>query len=97
MVFAVWSGRRQFLTDSVARLFRASYDWGREHVDEMVDRASAERGFPKQLARAYFTGHIVYELSSRHLEGLELFRSHVRALDSSDGVILRNPSCIAPQ
>jgi predicted solute-binding protein len=97
MVFAVWSGRARFLTDAVSSAFRASYDWGREHVDEMVDLAAAERGFPRQLARAYFTRHIVYELSARHLEGLALFRRLVRDLDSSDGVILRNPSCVAPQ
>jgi predicted solute-binding protein len=47
----------------------------------MVDRAAAERGFPKELSRAYFTRYIVYELSAKHLEGLALFRSHVRALD----------------
>ena len=46
----------------------------------MVEAASAERGFPKELARAYLTRHIVYALSAKHLEGLELFRKHVRAL-----------------
>jgi chorismate dehydratase len=80
MVFAVWAGRKQFLTPDVASAFCASYEWGRQHPDEMVELAASERGFPRELARAYFTRHIVYELSAKHLDGLELFRHHVRAL-----------------
>jgi predicted solute-binding protein len=47
----------------------------------MVAGASAERGFPSDLARQYFTRHIVYELSAKHLEGLAAFRKLVRDLD----------------
>jgi predicted solute-binding protein len=81
MVFAVWAGRPEFLTPDAAEAFRASHRWAREHLDEMVERASAERGFGKELARAYFTRHIVYTLSAKHLEGLTLFRKRVLALD----------------
>jgi chorismate dehydratase len=81
MVFAVWAGRTEFLTVDAAEAFRASYHWGREHLDEMVEHASVERGFDKDLARAYFTRHIVYPLSSKHLEGLALFRRLVLALE----------------
>jgi chorismate dehydratase len=81
MVFAVWAGHSQFLTDDAAEAFRASYRWGREHVDEMVEHASSERGFRKELARAYFTRHIVYPLSAKHLEGLALFRKLALALE----------------
>jgi chorismate dehydratase len=81
MVFAVWAGRTEFLTDDVAEAFRASHLWGREHVEQMVEHASSERGFGKELARAYFTRHIVYPLSARHLEGLALFRKLVLALE----------------
>jgi chorismate dehydratase len=81
MVFAVWAGRTEVLTPDVAEAFRASYRWGREHVDEMVERAAADRGFSQELARAYFTRHIVYPLSSRHMEGLALFRKLVLALE----------------
>ena len=80
MVFAVWAGRSECLTNDVAEAFRASYKWGSEHVDDMVARASAERGFPKDLARQYFTRYIVYQLSAKHLEGLALFRKLVRDL-----------------
>jgi predicted solute-binding protein len=86
MVFAVWAGRTEFLTAQVAAAFRASYEWGSEHLDEMVEHASAERGFGKALARDYFSRHIVYPLSSRHLEGLALFRNLVRALQPAAAV-----------
>jgi predicted solute-binding protein len=86
MVFAVWAGRTEFLTDGAGEAFRASYRWGREHVDEMVERASSERGFRKELARAYFTRHIVYPLSARHLGGLALFRKLVLALEPESAV-----------
>jgi predicted solute-binding protein len=83
MVFAVWAGRTEFLTSGAAEAFRASYRWGVEHVDEMVEFASIERGFRKELAREYFTRHIVYPLSAKHLEGLALFRKLVLALDAA--------------
>lgn len=81
MVFAVWAGGKEALTATTAEAFLASHNWACEHVDEMVSRASAERGFPKDLARRYFTKHIVYRLTPRHLRGLEQFRKLVRELD----------------
>lgn len=87
MVFAVWAGRKQFLTPDVAETFRNSYEWGRTHVDEMVEHATADRGFPKELARAYFTKHIGYPLSTKHLEGLALFRKLVLALEPLSAVV----------
>ena len=45
MVFAVWAGRTEVLTAQVATAFQASWEWGRGHMDEIVVRAAAERGF----------------------------------------------------
>jgi chorismate dehydratase len=87
MVFAVWAGRAEFLTAEVAEAFRASHRWGREHLDEMIERGSADRGFERNLVRDYFTRHIVYPLSPRHLEGLRLFRKHVADLEPAGIVI----------
>jgi chorismate dehydratase len=84
MVFAVWAGRAEFLTLEAAEAFRASHRWGREHLDDMVERASIERGFGRDLVRAYFTRHIVYPLSPRHLEGLRLFRKLAGELEPAD-------------
>jgi predicted solute-binding protein len=80
MVFAVWAGRAEVLTPEAAAAFSASYRWGKSHMDVIVQRA-AGHGFPEELARDYLTRHIEYELSGRHLRGLELFRSRVRQLD----------------
>lgn len=87
MVFAVWAGRTEFLTQEARDAFLASWRWGRDRLDEMVEHAFTERGFAKDLARAYFTRHIVYPLSSRHLEGLALFRKLVLALDSMPAAV----------
>jgi predicted solute-binding protein len=81
MVFAVWAGHAKVLAADVAETFRASHQWGHEHVDEMVNHAATERGFDKDLARAYFTRHIVYPLGPKHREGLALFRKYVAALE----------------
>ena len=87
MVFAVWAGRTEFLTPAAREAFLGSWRWGRDHLDEMVEHALAERGFAKELTRAYFTRHIVYRLTPRHLEGLALFRKLVRALDAMPAAV----------
>ncbi len=79
MVFAVWAGRPEALTPEVERVFQASWDWGRGHIEEIA-RGAAERGFSEAVAREYVTRHIVYELGERHRAGLELFRAKVREL-----------------
>ena len=81
MVFAVWAGHTRFLTPEAAAAFRGSYQWGRDHVDEMVEHAARERGFDPKLARDYFTRYIAYPLGPKHLEGLALFRKMVMELD----------------
>ncbi len=80
MVFAVWAGRSGVLKPGVAKAFQDSWEWGRGHMDEIVAQAQAERGFPEALARRYLTRNIVFELTARHREGLELFRRKVREL-----------------
>lgn len=80
MVFAVWAGKAQVLTEAVRTAFRESYDWGRPYLNDMVSLASAERGFEPALAHEYLTRFIQYELTPRHLEGLALFRKLAAAL-----------------
>jgi len=85
MVFAVWAGKRAHLTADVALAFANSCQWGRNHMDEIVERATRERGFSADLVRKYLTEHIVYELGPRHREGLELFRKLARAVPAESG------------
>lgn len=93
MVFAVWAGKSAHLTADVGRAFEDSCAWGRSHMDEIVKRATVERGFNDALARKYLTEHIVYELGARHRQGLDLFRKLARERDSGD--IRRAPGPMA--
>ena len=81
MVFAVWCGKERALTDEAREAFVNSYRWGAGHMDEIVEHAVRERGFPADIARDYVTHRISYELTDRHREGLNLFRTKVRELD----------------
>lgn len=88
MVFAAWAGRPAALgAPGVREAFVDSWHWGRRHMDEIVARAHAERGYGEALARDYLTRFIQYELTSRHLEGLSLFRRLVREMDRTKGIV----------
>lgn len=80
MVFAVWAGKKQFLTPEVSDAFRASYEWGASHTEEIVAHAARDRAFPEPLTREYLTRNIVYPLGPKHLQGLQLFRAKVAQL-----------------
>ena len=80
MVFAVWAGRQEVLTEDVAAAFRSSYRFGVAHTGDIVRQAALQRGFPEALAYEYLTRFIVYSLGTRHREGLALFREKARCL-----------------
>jgi predicted solute-binding protein len=87
MVFAVWAGRSDALRRAPSEALLHSYEWGRDHMDEIVRHAATERGFPQSLAREYLTKHIRYRLGPEHLEGLARFRALARALPSPVGIV----------
>lgn len=78
MVFAVWAGEKSCITPEVTRVFRDSYDYGRDHLDDILRDEAAPRGFPLDLARRYLAGHIMYELTPAACEGMALFRRLAR-------------------
>ena len=82
MVFAVWAGRAEVLTEEVAAAFRAFARMGqRSHMEEMVEHASAERGFSTASWRGRISPAILFiRCRARHLEGLALFRKLVLSL-----------------
>jgi len=80
MVFAVWAGLPEKLRGPARDAFVRSWQWGRDHIEEIVRKAAEERGFPEEFAREYLTSHIRYKLGPAHLEGLAKFRSLARAL-----------------
>lgn len=79
MVFAIWAGRKEAITAEVEAIFRASYQFGRDHLDEIIRLEGASRGLSDELARQYLTRHIVCELGATEYRGLELFLDYARA------------------
>lgn len=80
MVFAVWAGRKEVMTDEVGAALRASCRYGRERIEEIVAHECTARRIRPALAREYLTRHIVNELGPRHYEGLERFLVWAEAL-----------------
>ncbi len=78
MVFAVWAGEKSCITPEVTRVFRDSYHYGRDRLDDILREEAAPRGFPLDLARRYLSGYIVYELTSAAYDGMALFRRLAR-------------------
>lgn len=73
MVYAVWAGRAAAVTEEVAGLFRESYRFGRERLDDIVLAESGPRRLPEALTRDYLTRVMVWELGPAEYEGLNLF------------------------
>ena len=79
MVFAVWAGNKDVITPEVQSLFRASYDFGKDHIEDIVRTEADPRGIPRDLAREYLTKRIVCELGPAEYEGLELFLEYAKS------------------
>jgi predicted solute-binding protein len=86
MVFAIWAGRKKAITPEVEQVFRASYQYGREHLEEIIWKEAASRGLPLELAREYLTQHIVCELGPAEYRGLDLFLEYARAGREAESV-----------
>ena len=73
MVFAAWAGKPGLRVDEIERLTRASYDFGRTRMAEIVNRAPAEHGVEISLADRYLREHIQYELGAAEQEAMRTF------------------------
>jgi predicted solute-binding protein len=78
MVFAVWAGRRGTVTPEIAAAFQASYEYGRDQMEEIVEAESASRGFKPGVVREYLTHYIRHELGEREYEGMRVFLEYAR-------------------
>jgi chorismate dehydratase len=79
MVFAVWAGRRSIASAGLEEAFRGSWQYGREHMEDIVAAESVRRCFAPDLVRDYLTHHIVHELGPREYEGMNLFLEYALA------------------
>ncbi len=82
MVFAVWACRPDIPADPLADPFLGSCRFGREHIEDIVQKEAAPRGLTEALARDYFTRHIVLELGEREYEGMRLFVQYASEFDT---------------
>ncbi len=73
MVFAVWAARPGILSPSMVKAFADSYAYGRDCLEEIIETEAPPRGFSADLARAYLTRHIRFELGDRDREGMSLY------------------------
>jgi len=75
MVFAVWAARPGVISPDVAAALQASYAFGRQRMDEIIERESAPRGFSSELVRQYLTHYIRFQLTPDCRSGLDRFLS----------------------
>jgi len=80
MVFAVWAGRKDTHTPERERTFIESYQFGKQHIEEIVDAEYEARGVTAALVREYLTRYIVFELGDKEYEGIDLYLSNVKRL-----------------
>ncbi|MCC7174607.1 MAG: menaquinone biosynthesis protein [Bryobacterales bacterium] len=73
MVFAVWAGRPECVTDELARPFLNSCRFGLEHIDEIARQEAAPRGLSEDIVREYFTRNVTLLLGEDEKRGLEVF------------------------
>jgi len=79
-VFACWMQRRDMRDDSLAQLLLEAQQRGAHITDQLLDRYAAEKRWPRELARKYFTQYLRYEVTPAARHGLarffELTRKH---------------------
>ena len=73
MVFAVWAARPNVIDPAVVSALRASSDFGRAKIEEIIAVESVQRGFSPELVRQYLTHYIHFELTSDFERGMERF------------------------
>ncbi len=80
MVFAVWAGPRQFVTQEVVEAFQRSCAFGLRSLDRIIAEEAPARGFAPDLVRRYLTTHITFELGAAERQGMDLFLQHAREI-----------------
>jgi len=81
MVFAVWGGRPECITPSLAQPFLNSCRFGLARIEDIVRQESAPRGLSEELVRNYFARNVTLLLGDEEQQGLELFLRHLAALE----------------
>jgi len=80
MVFAVWAGHKRY--DPAP--FRASLEFGLQHLEDIVASEHANRGISPELARDYLTHHIQFDLGHDQQTGMKRFLEYAAALHETE-------------
>lgn len=73
MVFAAWAGKPGIPLDRLSAITRASYEFGRARLSEIIEEEYSRRGITRDLGERYLRQHIRYELGPDEQEGLNTF------------------------
>lgn len=70
-VFALWAGKS--ISSDLADLLQASYAFGADHLDDIVESEYGRRSISRELADRYLRHHIHYRIGEQELKGLQTF------------------------
>ena len=73
MVFALWAGKPGIPVAELSELTRASYEFGKLRLNEIVASEYAQRGISRDLAGEYLRRYIRFEIGAAEQRGLETF------------------------
>ncbi|MFL6465475.1 MAG: menaquinone biosynthetic enzyme MqnA/MqnD family protein [Bryobacteraceae bacterium] len=73
MVFAAWAGKPGLPAVFLSQVKRNSYEFGKAHLDDIIEAEHSKRGITKKLAERYLTEFIRFDLGRREQNGLEAF------------------------
>lgn len=74
-VFAAWAARPGVDVGNLAEIADRSWHFGRDHLDEIIEREYARREVTQETAREYLTRYIRFELGPAQYKGLDRFLS----------------------
>ncbi|MEO5951845.1 MAG: MqnA/MqnD/SBP family protein, partial [Chloroflexia bacterium] len=81
MVFAIWAGHEKH--PELAETLAASYEYGKQHLDDIVLAEAAERNIWPGLAYEYIHSIIQYEIDEDCKRGMKLYIEHAMKLEEN--------------
>ena len=83
MVFAVWAGKQKLPLRELSELTRASFEFGKARLTEIIDSEYAKRGISRELADEYLRRYIRFEVGPPERRGLETFLELARLTEGA--------------
>jgi predicted solute-binding protein len=83
MVYAVWAGPPRFISPEAASALEASCRYGVERIDAIAEAETPKRGLTVELGRTYLSRHIVCELDTECMRGLDRYLAYARELTAA--------------